>query len=106
MQQWSAINEANFLNHIFVNQKVHQYYFLLCNTVGRLLLFFHFDCLSVIVNRLNWFEVRSIKFKRNESVILCPLSEKKRKFGLLTDILYVNENVVFVCQTFRTVKFY
>lgn len=58
------------------------------------------------MNRLKWFEVGSIKFKRNESVILCPLSATKRRFGLLTDILCVNEKVVFVCKAFRTVKFF
>ncbi len=62
--------------------------------------------LDVTVNSLKWVDIGSNKFKKNESLILCPLNGSTRfAFGLISSIICYNEKLVFVCRMYRTEEF-
>ena len=62
--------------------------------------------LDVSVQSLKWIEIGSNTFKKNESLILCPLNgSTKGAFGFISSIVAYEEKLVFVVKIYRTVNF-
>lgn len=62
------------------------------------------------IKQWNWITVNSIKFKKNVSVLLCPVrsSVHKAQFGVVINCVSPNnneDNPVFVVKMLRTLKF-
>ena len=59
--------------------------------------------LSINVDQLNWVGIGSIKFKANESIVLCYLKgSQKCQFGLVTNIVTCQGQIRLICKLYRT----
>ena len=62
---------------------------------------------SVEVKSYKWLSIGTLKYQKNKSVILCPLTGCiSGQFGVIVEILSYNEKFLFVCKLFRTRRFY
>lgn len=74
---------------------------------GQVAGYFALERISMFIQCFKWIKVGSTKFKVNESVIICPLiGSVAGQFGLIVDIVKYQDNFLFVCKLYRTVKFY
>ena len=56
---------------------------------------------------LKWLRIGSIEYKKDISVIVCPLTGSvAAQFGIIVEIILYRGKFVFVCKLFRTRQFY
>ena len=62
---------------------------------------------DVFVESLKWLRIGSIEYKKDISVIVCPLTGSvAAQFGIIVEIILYRGKFVFVCKLFRTRQFY
>ncbi len=71
---------------------------------GQLSEYFKFTDFLPFLASYPWVQIGSIKFKKNESVVIIPAGDRAN-FGLIVNILEHEGKFVFVCKVFRTKNF-
>ncbi len=111
-QQWQCKNlfdsGCNFLNdEIKVPSKKCPVCLESFVYVGQLAEFFNVNNLrDVIICQYSWIKVGSNLYKAKKSVLICKLrGNVSFGFGLIKNILKINEKFIFVCEMYRTLKF-
>jgi hypothetical protein len=62
---------------------------------------------GVKLKSYKWLSISSLKYKKNKSLIVCPLTGCiPGQFGLIVEILSFHGKFLFVCKLFRTRRFY